>query len=276
MPSPVPLVRPTIAINGNVSPVLGQALLELTVVDDGVGPSRCEARFGNWGQVGSGADYLFFNRQVLAFDAGLQVLLSDAKVFDGRIVAIGAGFPEAAQPTISVRAEDRLVDLRTTRRSRTFEKMTDSDVVSRIASEHRLKATLAIPGPIHATLHQQNQSDLEFLRARMEAIQADLWVEGDVLRAQLRSRRDLGTIALVRGGNLRELSVQDDLIGQRYRLARGTCEANPALRIAVVLDLKGIGQLFSGRYRVCEVQHTFDQAYGLRTSFGAEAAHTYP
>ena len=55
MPSLVPVVRPTIEINGNVSPVLGQALLELAVVDDGVGPTRCEARFGNWGTASDGS-----------------------------------------------------------------------------------------------------------------------------------------------------------------------------------------------------------------------------
>jgi phage protein D len=208
---------------------------------------------------------------LLEFDAGCRVLLSDAGVFDGRIVAIDADFPEGAAPTIFFRAEDRLVDLRRTRRSRTFEKMTDSDIVSRVAAEHRLKATLAIPGPIHPTVYQQNQTDLEFLRARMDAIQAELWVDGDVLHAQLRSRRDSGTIAMVRGGNLRELSVQDDPIAQRYRLVRGSCDVQPGMRIGTNLDLQGIGETYSGHYRVCEVRHTFDQAYGLRTSFGAEA-----
>ena len=192
-------VRPTIAINGSASPILGDALQELTVVDDGVGPSSCEARFGNWGRVGAGVNYLF-DRRVLDLDVGFRVLLSDVNVFDGRIVALDADFPEAAPPTISVRAEDRLVDLRRIPRSRTFEKMTDSDVVSRIASDHRLESQCRHSWSGSPTIYQHNQTDLEFLRARMDAIEADLWVEGDVLRAQLRSRRDLGTITLIRGG----------------------------------------------------------------------------
>ncbi len=263
----------TIAIHGALSPVLRNALMELTVVDDGVGPSRCEARFGNWGPTGTGAaDYLFFDRRLLDFAAGFRVQLSDVKVFDGRVVSIDAGFPEAAAPTIAVRAEDRFVDLRRTPRSRTFEKMTDSDIVSRIASEYRLKSNVAIPGPILPSVYQHNQTDLEFLRGRMDAIEADLWVEGDLLFAQLRALRNLGTIALVRGGELRDLSVQDDPIARPYRVARGTCQANPAIRAGTPVDLQGIGPLFSGRYRVSEVRHTFDLTVGLRTSFCATAA----
>src|SRR5262245_28726357 len=104
-------VRPAIEINANAAPVLGNALEELTVIDDGVGPSRCEARFVNWGP-GSGADdYLFFDRRLLDFNAGFRVLLSGVNIFDGRIIAIEAGYSEASTPTISVRAQDRLVDL---------------------------------------------------------------------------------------------------------------------------------------------------------------------
>src|SRR5262245_6500527 len=249
----------TIAVRGNTSPVLRKELKELTIVDDGVGPSRCEALFNNWGSGSAGAgDYLFFDRRLLDFDAGFRVQLSNDRVFDGRVVAMDAGFPEAATPTIAVRAEDRLVDLRKTRRSRTFEKMTDSDIVSRIASEYRLKSNVAIPGPVLPAVYQHNQTDLEFLRARMDAIEADLWVEGDALLAQLRARRNLATITLVRGAELRELSVQDDPIARGYRVARGTCEANPAFHVGTPVDLQGIGSLFSGRYRVSEVRHTFD------------------
>jgi phage protein D len=251
--------------------------MELIVVDDGVGPSRCEARFGNWGPVSSGAaEYLFFDRQLLNFDAGFRVLLSDVNVFDGRIVAIDAGYPEDTTPTIGVRAEDRLVDLQKNRRRKTYLDMSDSDIVSAITSRHRLTSELAIPGPVHATLRQHNQTDLEFLRARMDAIHADLWVEGDVVHAQLRSHRDLATVTLVRGGELRELTVQDDPLAGRYRVARGVCEANPGCRIGTPVELKGLGELFTGRYRVSEVRHTFDQTHGPRTSFRAETARPKP
>src|SRR5262245_10373011 len=104
-------VRPAIEINANASPVLRDALEELTVIDDGVGPSRCEARFVNWGPVAGSEDYLFFDRRLLDFNAGFRVLLSEVNIFDGRITAIDAGYPEASRPTIAVRAQDRLVDL---------------------------------------------------------------------------------------------------------------------------------------------------------------------
>ena len=200
--------RPTIAINGSESPILGAALQKLTVIDDGVRPSRCEARFNNWGPVGTGTDgYLFFDRRVLDFDARLRVLLSGVSVFDGAIVALNAGFPEAAAPTLAVRAEDRVV-------------ATDVNVP-----------------PIAG---------------------------------------DPGTITLVRGRELRDVSVQDDSIAQRHRVARGTCEATPAIHVGAVVDLQGIGEFFSGLYRVAEVRHTFDHSDGLTTSFCAEAARRRP
>ena len=212
------MLRPTFVINGTESPALSEGLLQLAVVDDGTGPARCEARFTNWGQVGRRTDFLFFNRRLLNFGAQLRVVLSDLTLFDGRIVAIDGGFGENAAPTIGIRAEDRLIDLSMTRRSRTFEQISDADIASRIASDHGMTARVAVPGITHTAVYQHNQTDLEFLRARLSAIDAELWVEGNVLHAQSRSERHHGTVILRQGTELREFSVAADLTEQRSRV----------------------------------------------------------
>ncbi len=212
------MLRPTFVINGTESPALSEGLLQLAVVDDGTGPARCEARFTNWGQVGRRTDFLFFNRRLLNFGAQLRVVLSDLTLFDGRIVAIDGGFGENTAPTIGIRAEDRLIDLSMTRRSRTFEQISDADIASRIASDHGMTARVAVPGITHTAVYQHNQTDLEFLRARLSAIDAELWVEGNVLHAQSRSERHHGTVILRQGTELREFSVAADLTEQRSRV----------------------------------------------------------
>ena len=56
-----------------------------------------------------------------------------------RALALCADYPDGGPPTITVLAEDRLQDLRMTRRSRSFEKATLADVARRIAGEHGLE-----------------------------------------------------------------------------------------------------------------------------------------
>ena len=210
--------RPSLAINGRAAPGLTAALLDLTVVDDGQAPSACTARFSNWGRVGRGEGFLFFDLRQFGFGAAIQVTLGDAIVFTGRVHAIDADFNTGTPPTISVRCQDRLSDLHRSQRSRTFEWVTDADLVQRIASEHGMTAVVALTGPAHATTAQLGQTDLEFLRERLPRIDAVLWVEGSVIHAGHPADRNHGTIALTWGGDLRAFSAAADLAGQRTRV----------------------------------------------------------
>jgi phage protein D len=118
-----------------------------------------------------------------------------------------------------VLAEDRLQDLRMTRRTRTFEDVSDRDVIDQIAAAQSLRTEVDIDGPTYPVLAQVNQSDLAFLRERAQAIDAEVWVAGDTLFAQARGRRNLGEVSLVFGGGLKELSVLADVAQQRTSLS---------------------------------------------------------
>ena len=157
--------RPTIRVGGDDKPALAQGLLGLLVAEHVSGLYRCEARFGNWGSTKSGSiDFLYFDRALLDFGKAFSVKLGDDVIFDGRIMGLEADFPEGRAAEITVLAEDRLQDLRMTRRTRTFENASDADAIRQLASDHGLQADVDLQGPTHKVLAQLNQSDLAFVR----------------------------------------------------------------------------------------------------------------
>jgi phage protein D len=199
-----PASRPSIALNGRDAPTLSDALLDLTIVDDGVTPAACTARFVDLRQ--------------FEFGAALKVTLGDDTLFTGRVDAIEADFRTGAAPTSVLRGHDRLADLQRSHRSRTFEHVADADLVQRIAAEHGLVADVALTGPVYGTVAQLNQTSLEFLRERLQRIDAVLWIEDDVIYSRHTADRSHGTISLTWGGNLRAFAASADLSGQRTRV----------------------------------------------------------
>src|SRR5207249_1257541 len=113
--------RPTVLLGGQTNDGLAADVLSVLVEETTEGLFRCEARFNNYGL----RDYLYFKRDILDFgkDFALQMGRSgqDRQVFKGRITGIEAAYPPGGGGQIAVLAEDRLQDLRMTRRTRTFE-----------------------------------------------------------------------------------------------------------------------------------------------------------
>lgn len=217
--------RPALSLEGQPDDGLSQGLMALTVSEDTEGLFRCEACFGNWGSTHGEPGFLYFDRRGLEFGRRLAVEIGSdstaSQVFDGRITALEGRFPQKRPPEIQVLAEDRFQDLRMTRRSRTFEDVSDRDVIERIAGDHGLTTDLDLDGPTYRVLAQVNQSDLAFVRERARAVDAEVWLEGDVLHAQARARRNRGDVTLTYGKGLHEFSVSADLANQRTTLTVG-------------------------------------------------------
>lgn len=210
--------HPKINIDNSDNAALTQGLVEMLVVEDASGLYRCEAVFGNLGEVNGGIAYPLLDRQVLDFGKSLKVKFgANDVVFDGRIMGLEASFPLApALPTLTVLAEDRFQDLRMTRRTRTFSDITDRDVIEQIAGDHSLQTNLRISSQSHIVLAQVNQSDLAFLREIGRAIDAEVWVEGNTLFAQSRRERNGSRIVSLRyEATLHEFTVTADLAQQR-------------------------------------------------------------
>ncbi len=214
--------RPLIRLAGQDNADLTAGLLSLLVAETASGLYRCEALFGNWGPMQGSTGFMYFDRRTLDFGKAFQVKMGSDTLFDGRIMALEARYPEGGPPQIAVLAEDRLQDLRMTRRTRSFADVSDSDVLSSIASDHGLSPQANWSGPTYKVLAQVNQSDLAFLRDRARANEAEVWVEGTTLHvAPRRSRASGSPLELAMGARLREFSVTADLANQRTGVTAG-------------------------------------------------------
>ena len=139
--------RPKVYVGGENQPPLEQGLSRLEIVETIRGLYRCEAEFINWGEGNGSPDFLYFDRKLLDFGKTFTVKLDADVLFDGRIMALEGSYPEGAPPNITVLIEDRFQDLRMTRRTRSFEDVTDADVAGRIASDHGLTTDVSADQP---------------------------------------------------------------------------------------------------------------------------------
>lgn len=217
--------QPVIKVDDEVVPGLSEGLITLLIEETGAGLYRCEASFGNWGTVENEAGFVYFDRELFDFGKTMEIEAGEGdtagRVFNGRIMGLEAQYPASRPPELVVLAEDLLQDLRMTRRSRSFEDVSDEDVIDQIAGEHSLQTDVDIDGPTYRVLTQVNQSDLAFLRQRARAVDAELWLEDSTIHVQARSRRDAGDITLTYPTGLIEFSVCADLANQCTGLVIG-------------------------------------------------------
>lgn len=210
---------PTLKVDGAAQDSLGVLLASLLVEETTLGLFRCEAHIGNWATKNDSPDFLHFDRAVVDFGKEFSVEFgppgAQLEVFRGRITGLEAHYPEHGAASLVVLAEDRFQDLRMERRTRSFEDVSDADVIRRIASQHGLTPDVDVDGPTYRVITQTNQSDLAFLRERAAAVDAELWVADRTLHAQARSRRKTNNVSLKWKANLLEFSVMADLAHQR-------------------------------------------------------------
>jgi phage protein D len=211
--------RPAIKLADRERPELAAALISLTVTETDQGLYALEATFGNWGSDGQEVGFLYFDRALFDFGVAIAVEIgageAEGAIFKGVITALEGRFPGRRPPEILVLAEDRLQDLRMTRRTRSFADVTVADAVAAIAADHGLRQTTDVEGLSFPVLTQLNESDLAFLRRLARAVDAELWVDGDCLRMQARTRRQGEEVHLVYGQTLQELATSADLAHQR-------------------------------------------------------------
>lgn len=209
--------RPTITVAGAAQPELEAALLAYRLHGSLEEMGMAELSFANWG--GEDAGFRFYDRAVLDFGSEIVVSIDGLALFAGNITAIGGSYPEAGPPTITVCAEDRLQALRMTRRSRSFEQASLTDVAEAIASAHGLTAQVSVQSAAAPLIAQVNQTDFAFLVDLARRFGANVSVEGDILHV----RADHGTpaVELRWAGTLRAFDVVADLAGQRSTITVG-------------------------------------------------------
>jgi len=229
---------PVFSVEGATESVLGRDLLRLDVDESTDGLKTLRAAFLAVGPApGAATEQLqYLDGSVLDFGKRLAVSLGppgdERTVFQGLVSALEVDFQEGEQPVVTAFAEDALMRLRMTRRSRTYNDVSDADIARAIASEHSLSADTAVDGPTYDVVQQWNQSDLAFLRARAELVQAEIWIERETLNFKTRQNRSATTFTLVRGNELIDVRLRADLAHQRSSItvsgfdasARGTID----------------------------------------------------
>jgi uncharacterized protein len=244
--------EPVFEVDGRVRGELTRDLLRLEIEETTEGLKTLVARVAGTppGPEMPDVPELYLNGSVLDFGRSLDVALgpsgSARTVFRGRVTAIEAVYAEAREPEVVIFADDRLMDLRMTRRMRSYEKSSDADVARRIASEHGLTPRVDAPGPTYDVLQQWNQSDLAFLRDRADRIQAEVWVDGQTLHFQTRGTRAGTEVTLVQGNQLLEVLIRADLAHQRTGVRVSGYDAAARRRIEEEADDAAIQAEISG------------------------------
>jgi phage protein D len=227
---PLRSARPTIEVSGKRSDKLESALMAMEVADSIDGMARAELTFGNWGG-GDQPGFQLFDRKTVDFGLPIKIKLGEETLFQGRISAMVADYPDGAPPTLGVLAEDRLQDLRMTRRTRTFMQKSLGDVAKSIASDHGLTPKVVFSGATVPVIAQVNQSDLALLTDLARREDAIVWIEDKELH--LARQRTPTRVELRWAGSLREFHVEADLADQRTALvASGWNVADKALASA--------------------------------------------
>jgi len=121
--------------------------------------------------------------------ASLSVNLEGVKesgtIFKGEIVGIEPDV--SGSQRVVIRALNKLHRLTRGRKTREFQKMTDSQIASKIAEENELgfgRDFMPEASQPHDYVFQNNETDLEFLRSRAARIGFHVWVEDSTLYFQ--------------------------------------------------------------------------------------------
>src|SRR5581483_10925324 len=155
--------RPKFTVDGQEQSALADGVVAMQVEETSAGLYRCEATFANWGPKDGRAGFLYFDRQLLDFGKKLRIDagggVGAGQIFDGRITALEGRYLRERPHELQLYAEDRLQDLRMTRRTRTFENVSDSDLFQQVASQYGLRTDIDVSGPTYKVIAQLNQSD---------------------------------------------------------------------------------------------------------------------
>ncbi|MFL5383922.1 MAG: phage late control D family protein [Longimicrobiaceae bacterium] len=213
--------EPIFRIEGTVSSELSRDVLRLDVLETTEGLKTLVLRVAGTPAHPDQPDVpeRWLDGSILDFGKEVEVEVGETSaartVFSGHLSALEAAFTEGREPEVVFFAEDRLMELRTTRRMKRYEQMSDADIASEIANQHGLTPQVNAPGPTYDGVQQWNQSDLAFLRERAARVQAEVWLVGDTLHFEGRASRSGSEIALVAGNQLMDIQLRADLAHQR-------------------------------------------------------------
>ena len=162
-----------VTIDGKEIPA--EQISEWTVEQDIGQPDMCSITLRNEGHAHSDS-----------YQPGDEVTIAagdnNTEVFSGEVIGMEPVFKANGENVLSVRAFNRLHRLTRGAKSTTYTNCTDADIVTKLAGRSQLKPVCGEQANIvHAHVYQNNQTDLEFLRARAARLGFEVWVQGTEL-----------------------------------------------------------------------------------------------
>lgn len=266
---------PVFEIEGEVKGEMARDILRLEVEESTAGLKTLSLRLLAQGPDKGKAEetLLYLDGSIVDFGKKLKVSIgpdSEARtIFSGLVSAIEAEFEEGREPEVIIFAEDKLMELRMTRRMKTYEQMQDSDIASAIASEHGLTPEVDADGPTYDVVQQWNMSDLAFLRERARMIQAEVWVDDETLHFKSRNKRNATELTLVQGNHLISVRARADLAHQRTKVKLSGYDASERELIEEEAGADAIAAEISGGLTGPAL---LERAFGERVSYRVREA----
>ncbi len=217
MSEPFVSARPRFKVNGTERADLGESTLALTVHLPLSGMAAAELRLLNWGPGPNGQPD--FRYQDIAPGGSLEIALGEdatAPIFKGDITAIEERYGDGAPQTVLL-AEDALHKLARVRKSRVFEAMSLTDVVSQVVADTGLSADAQVSSAAADWL-QINESDLAFLLRQLQPLDVALRLQGGTVRAK-DEEVDPSPLQLDPGRNALRIRIIADLNRQPKEVA---------------------------------------------------------
>lgn len=255
--------RPTVLIDGQSNEMVNALLLSMDVRESEGGLTTLELRFNNVASdTEGGSDYAFENESVIRLGASITLNAGDfsdqQELFRGVITGLEADFPETNPPELVVLAEDKLQLARMSRRTKTWEDVSVSDVLNQIASDIGLQADVTGLNSGRGTWVQLNESDLAFARRLLTQFDADVQVVEDRLEVSPISEVQREVIEIEMFRDLRSVKFIADL---SHQVTAITCAGWNPLRGQTVSG-RGQGVNFGpgeGRYGSQVLQQTLGE-----------------
>jgi len=179
--------RMSIKINGQLVPDLDRDILEIVVEDSLYLPDMFLFRLIDQERQWIDSKLLAIGNKVeLVFlaptlQAKASTDLEGETLIIGEITSLEAEFAQGVAPVMGVRGYDLSYRLHQGKQTRSFLKMTDSEVAQKIAGEMGLKAEVDPTKPIHEYIAQNNQTNMALLRELARRNGYQLYVEDQTL-----------------------------------------------------------------------------------------------
>ncbi len=126
------------------------------------------------------------------------------RIIIGEITSTEPDYPYGQAPVLTVRGYDRAHRLHRGKKTRTFQQMTDSDIITKIAREYSLRPDVDPTTEVHEYILQNNQTDFELVYERSRRLGFNFLIDDRTLVFKKPGSMPSETVELEYGVSLRQ------------------------------------------------------------------------